>query len=521
MFTKSENIKEEYSAQIVRIGKLEPIENSDFLAKTMINDAYQVVVGKNDVKEGQIMVYCKLETAINSEFLSVNNQFELGERQLNKNFEEVDRLIAEGKTDEAKKLVGYFNKHGRVRIVKLRGCASEGCLFTIDSIAKWIPGVKDVDFEQYITVDDNGNVIPFNFDTIGGKLFLEAYVPKTNEPSGRRSRTTKGQKKIARFDRMVEGQMRLHYDTNQLKDNMWRFSPDTSITASVKIHGTSVIIANLLVKKPVDIFFMKKWANKRADKEIAYLKSHRGRTYWERENSLKRIKRLAESKYPDYRVDYGNITASRTVIKNQYINKNVGQGYYSKDVWSEYGDLLYPYIPKGVTVYGEIAGYVSGCQSMIQKGYDYGCKIGENFIMPYRMTFTDNDGNVTEWSVQEVYGWTVNLLKEHPELESKVRPITILYHGTLGDLYPDADKECHWNATILERMKEDVEHFGMEKNEPMCNSKVPREGIVIRIDNDVRSEAFKLKCQNFLYKEAKEIDAGNVDIEMDAVYSQN
>ena len=60
MLNRSENIRDEYCAQIVRIGKLEPIENSDFLAKTYVNNAYQVVVGKNDVKEGDIMVYCKL-----------------------------------------------------------------------------------------------------------------------------------------------------------------------------------------------------------------------------------------------------------------------------------------------------------------------------------------------------------------------------------------------------------------------------------------------------------------------------
>ena len=139
MFTKSDNFKGEYCAQVVKIGPLEPIENSDFLAKAVIGAGYQVVVGKNDVKEGDVMVYAKVETQLNQEFLSVNNQFELSERHLNKNYEEVQALIDAGKADEAKKLVGYFNKHGRVRIVKLRGCPSEGCLFTIDSIKKWKP----------------------------------------------------------------------------------------------------------------------------------------------------------------------------------------------------------------------------------------------------------------------------------------------------------------------------------------------------------------------------------------------
>lgn len=54
----------------------------------------------------------------------------------------------------------------------------------------------------------------------------------------------------------------------------------------------------------------------------------------------------------------------------------------------------------------------------------------------------------------------------------------------------------------------------MEQLEPLCNNKVPREGIVVRIDNDPVKEAFKLKCIKFLTRESKEIDNGNVDIEM-------
>ena len=59
----------------------------------------------------------------------------------------------------------------------------------------------------------------------------------------------------------------------------------------------------------------------------------------------------------------------------------------------------------------------------------------------------------------------------------------------------------------------------MELNEPLCKAyKVPREGIVIRIDGDTVAEAFKLKTDVFYGKEQKEIDAGNVDIEMEKAY---
>ena len=519
MFTKSDNFKGEYCAQVVKIGPLEPIENSDFLVKAVIGAGYQVVVGKNDVKEGDVMVYAKVETELNQEFLSVNNQYELSERHLNKNFEEVQALIDDGKVDEAKKLVGYFNKHGRVRIVKLRGCPSEGCLFTIDSIKKWKPEVENFDFEQCFQPNEEGVVEPFNFDTIGNDLFCKAYVPRINMPSARKDRAEKRNRKIKRFNRMVEGQFSFHYDTSQLADNMWRINPDTMVTISVKVHGTSHIVGNLLVKKPKYGIGSRIQA-KKISKKIRGARRWPTRFYWQRDIKKKKLAALQSILDNQYTLDYGNVTSSRGVIKNQYINRGPQNHFYGQDIWSEYGAKLFPYLLKGMTVYSEICGYVGKTTSMIQKGYDYGCNPGESFIMPYRITFTDENGDRTEWEVTEVYGWTKKLLEEHPEAASWLKPINILYHGTLGALYPDLSREEHWNQNVLGKLREDTQLLGMELNEPMCKNKVPREGVVIRIDNDIRSEAFKLKTYKFLGKEAELIDKGEVDIEMQDAYAE-
>lgn len=524
MFTKSENFKEEYCAQIVKIGELIPIENSDFLVKTVINDAYDVVVGKNDVKEGDIMVYAKLETQVNNEFLSVNNQFELGERQLNKNYQEVQTLLDNGNEAEAKKLVGYFNKHGRVRLVRLRGCPSMGCLFTIDSLTKWKPEVKNYDFSQCFTPNADGIVEPFNFDTIGDELFIKAYVPRIQEPSVRKDKVVKRNRKIKRFDRMVEGQFSFHYDTNMLRENMWRINPSTVVTISTKVHGTSHIVGNLLVKKPKNGIGAR--INiKIKERELKGVLKREKRFYWQRKVNGDKIKAIKEFINSLYTVGYGNVTSSRGVIKNQYINRGPQHHFYGKDIWGDYGKLLYPYLLKGMTVYSEICGYVDGTATPIQKykktgqAFDYGCNVGESFIMPYRITFTDEDGVRTEWSVMEVYGWTLNLIKDHPELKDKVRPIDILYHGTLADLYPEINVTEHWNANVLKAMANDTVHFAMELDEPLCHNKVPREGIVLRIDNDEKAEAFKLKTLVFLDKQdAAAMDAGEVDMEMQGAY---
>lgn len=52
----------------------------------------------------------------------------------------------------------------------------------------------------------------------------------------------------------------------------------------------------------------------------------------------------------------------------------------------------------------------------------------------------------------------------------------------------------------------------MERTSPSCDNKVPHEGIVVKIEN-MRSEAFKLKCFRFLNTEGKALDAGEVNIE--------
>ena len=99
------------------------------------------------------------------------------------------------------------------------------------------------------------------------------------------------------------------------------------------------------------------------------------------------------------------------------------------------------------------------------------------------------------------------------DLKEKIKPIEILYHGTLKDFYPEIQVDESWNANVLEAMKIDS-RLGMEKNEKLCINKVPREGIVLRIDDDPMREAFKLKCVKFLEREKKLMDEGEVDTEM-------
>lgn len=568
LFTKSENFKSEYCCSIIKLGECFNIEGKDKIQRTKINGE-DVVISKK-LLPGTIMFYASNETQLDKDFLGANNLFESSSYQLNSNANEIEPYILKNKelkaeaenlekvikklfvcskfligydsaviaagdneeekseletrlnnsrktiskyiggnfnedsalidyvttaqkycaekktqldiikkeidetTDYIRGHVGFFNKNGRVRSIRLGGVQSMGYLFTIDELAKYNPNVKNISLNQYVGED---------FDTIEDKLFIKAYVPFV--PERRQvSKVEKRNKKIEQFDRMVKGEFSFHYDTQMFARCINLFKPTDKVVITNKLHGTSLICGKLHVKTPIKIPFYKWIWNKFVDLTGLF-------------KSLR---------ITDYVVEYGNVTSSRTVIKNQYINKKVTGGYYGADIWSEYGDLIYPFLDEGMTVYGEICGYISNSQRMIQKGYDYGCDKGENFLMIYRITTTNEDGSKKEWNVQDVYNWTKKLITEHTELEKRIRPITIFYHGTLQDLYPDLSLMEHWHENVLEAMRNDKEHFGMEKKEPLCRNSVWREGIVIRKDDDDLAEAFKLKCMHFLKAEAVLMD---------------
>ena len=513
-FTASPEMKSEYCAQVVKIGELKPIEGSDYLAQVIVSGT-SMVIRKDEFKTGDYAIYCKNETALNPDFLSLNNLYEVGEFMRNANREKVIELqkniyeytSKEVKTEEdlkhiqeleahLKSLCGFFNKHGRVKMINLRKVPSFGFLIKLDTLANWKPQVKDIDLSEYILNEEMG--IGMDFDTVCGEKFIQVYIPPIKERPARNSqkREKQRQKKVERFERISKEDFKFHYNTSKLEDNIWRIQPTDCVTISCKKHGTSAIYANIPVKKPIKLPLYNRFINY-SHKKLTQL-----------------VNWLSKKVVPNYKIEYGDVYSSRGVIKNQYINEKVTNGFYGTDVWGDINEIIKPYIEKGMTVYGEICGYLTGSDKMIQKGYDYGCKIGENFFMPYRITTTNEDGTKREWEVSEVYDWTVKLISEHPELKDKIQPITILYNGSLSNLYPDISIQNHWHENVLEAMKNDKKHFYMECNDPVCKNKVPYEGIVLRKNEDPISEAFKLKTLAFFKREKANIDAGEVDMEM-------
>lgn len=440
----------EYCIDVVKIGQVFPIENSDFLAYTKVfNDI--IVVRKDQVHEGDLMFYASNECQLSKEFLSVNNMFRHGE------------LNADSSQ------TGFFEDTGRVRAIKLRGFRSSGFLFGLPEMQKFYPEFTEEEMKQIVNVD---------FDTVGEKLLVKAYIPYTKTPHA--NNQVKQNIADKKYDRLVAGEFQFHYDTGMLQKEIFKIKPDDKVTITVKLHGTSAIFANVPVK--------------------VYSK-----------NPIIRFINLFRKK-PIYKIANGNLCASRRVIKNRYINKHLTKGFYSQDIWEIYNDWLKDYIPAGMTIYGEICGFLPD-GSPIQGAYDYGNRPKHSFLMIYRIT-TDESNGKREWEISEVKDFTINLMKILPKSEYlSIHPIDILAEDSLRNLYPNVSVSGHWNEDIIDALRKD-EKLGFEKMEPLCRNKVPREGIVVRKIGDVIPEAWKLKAIAFLNKEAKEIDKGNTNMEM-------
>ncbi len=248
---------------------------------------------------------------------------------------------------------------------------------------------------------------------------------------------------------------------------------------SYKIHGTSGISAYVLCKQELN------WKQKLA-------------------------KWLTGEEFNRY--DY--IYSSRTVIKNKYYNHNVGDGFYGVDVWAEADKIVRPCLTKGQTAYYEIVGYLPNGK-YIQKKYDYGCvppEKGETYtsekhfkVRVYRVTYTNVDGRVFEYTPHQVQQWCAKV---------GLIPVEECYCGLAKDLYPELDVTNHWNENFLNKLANDKQ-FYMELNSPHCKNKVPHEGLVIKIDEGI-ARAFKLKCFRFLNKEQELLDKGEDNIEDNA-----
>lgn len=287
-------------------------------------------------------------------------------------------------------LGNYLSKNGRVKVVKLKGCISNGLAVEYDKFKAW---------DKHLTFREGES-----FLSINGTEICKKYVPtiKICEVSNKKGKKGKVQ------SRMIPGQFNFHIDTAQFFRNVKSIKPSDIISISRKFHGTSFIVSNCLVKKRLRL--------------------------------LDKIAKVFGVNVIN--TEYADIAASRTVVKNGTLTDT---GFYKEDIWTDikekyFKDKLQP----GETVYGEAVGYLK-TGSYIQKDYSYGCNNSEYKILVYRITKTDFAGNIVE------LGWQA--MKERCQ-ELNVSVVTEYYFGKASDLFDISENDPEWNIKFAKNIRD-------------------------------------------------------------------
>ena len=447
---KSTKANINYLAKVIDITNFLPHPNAERMKIAQVG-GYKVCVGI-DEPIGRY-VYFPVNSEINPNLLSYCNLYRHTEKNTN--------------TEKA----GFFNDNGRVTAIKLRGFPSEGFLLPFEQLENFIADTLN------LKLSDIENNTDFDIAVEGNKEFwiCKKYIVVHQTAQGQPN-SNKRQKKVARFNKVIDTQFHYHYDTVRVQNDKWAIAPDDIISVTEKVHGTSGISAYVLCKeKPSLINKIKGW-------------------------------------FGNTNIKYDYLYSSRSVIKNATETTNPG-GYYSCDIWAEADKIIRPHLQKGMTIYYEIVGFLP-TGKYIQKNYDYGCippEAGEPFthekhfkVRVYRITMVNVDGYIHEFSAKEVQEWCK---------ANDLTPVTEYYYGYAKDLY-NILVDDNWTDTFWDTMAND-KNFYMERNSPSCSNKVPHEGLVIKKE-DMRSRAWKLKCFAFLNGEQKELDAGEENIEDNA-----
>lgn len=371
------------------------------------------------------------------------------ETQLSSKFLSNNNLYRKKELNVDKEKAGYFETNGRVRTVKLRGNKSIGVWLPINCIE--FTGAEPREFADGL-----------EFDSINGIHICNKYViEKTEKLPG-----TKKQRKKIKESKVIDGQFKFHGDTEKLQKNLYAFSKNNRITISYKLHGTSFIASRVLCKKKLNPVY----------------------------------KFLKAIGIPIVDAEYDNIYSSRKVIKNDDLNKS--QHYYDVDIWGLANKKLDPFIEKGMSIYGEIVGFLPNGK-YIQKPYDYGVDANKFDIYIYRITYTNLDGKVFEFSSKQLQEWCKNRgLNSVPEL----------YHGSIKDFCKQHGVKGDWDDHLLQGFLEKLKELYLEKDCYLCKNKLPAEGVVVRKEG-LDFESYKLKSFRFLEHETKLLDKGEVDIE--------
>lgn len=365
----------------------------------------------------------------------------------------------------------YLSKGTRVKVVRLKGQISNGLAVEVSKFYKYFKSDKEA---QKILVEG------YEFTSIDKTQICHKYVVVNQRSTNSKGKGKKIHKKSKYF--IADNFFLKHSDTSQLLRNIHALNPNDIIQVSTKVHGTSFRVQNALIKKNLSIFEkIGKWLGiKIKESEYKYVYGSR--------NCVNEIEGINDEKLTDT-CDY----------------------YKKQNIWIDMGKKHFKgKLHEGETIYGEIVGYLSNGKAIQSIGkwiFNYGCNVGEAKVKVYRITNTDQNGNVKELSVKQ-YQERCN--------ELGVEYVTELYYGKASKMY-DINVDDNWRRNFIFVLS----NYCLDKVSPNCLGGAIEEGVCIRIieyfhanineySENKSYEVYKLKSPKFLLGESVSTDKGDI-----------
>lgn len=356
--------------------------------------------------------------------------------QLGVEFCEVNNLVRK-KDENGNNVGGYLDPIKRnVKAIKLRGVTSDGLVLPVESLSTWCD-VNKLENGQQITILNKVEI-------------CRKYIPKTNKVH----RYHPQEKKKKSNTQITYPYFLEHVDTQQLRFNTDKFKVGDLCTITLKCHGTSNRISN-------NLEFITKKRN------------------WVCSNIL----HMKPKKEKIWKM----VSGTRRVVLQDFSKP----AHYEDNLFrKKYHDYLADKLPKGMTIYSEIVGWINDDTTIMSRCnnskisdptfkqmygdetiFSYGCNVGENSMYVYRITMTNEDGVDIELSWSDVQIWCAKLgLQPVPTFES-------FFFTTIEDLWERVYKYY-------------------DGPDPVGKTHI-REGVVVRIENREHFTAYKHKNDNF------------------------
>ena len=451
-----------YCGYIVKVNKLRAHPNAD---KLQLLEVFGTEICVSlDVAVGDIGVYFPTDGQLSMEFCIENHML---------------RKLPDGTPD-----TGYLDPDKRnVKAIKLRGERSDGIYLPIKCLDYCFDG-ESAKFA--LAVGDTITVV-------NGHDICQKYIPRHNPSKVREGNRTR--KKRAPIAPLFSE----HADTEQLAYNLGAFKPGDEIEITLKMHGTSQRTGYLPVldrycgpKFAIDIYARKgifkfiKPSDKMVDWAMKYLT-------------------------PIY--DWGYVSGTRRTVL-----ENFDGGYYGSNEFREQHSKFFEgKLWKGESVYYEVVGFTHtgvpimadannkkmndkdfikqygetttfsyGCHPLGWNNKDLGYNLGhcepQSDIYVYRMTMTNEDGFVVEY--------TPDFMRYRCE-QMGVKCVPVFWKGIVTGGF-DHDGVAYGAG---DEAKGIAERF-YDGPDPIGKTHI-REGVVVRILNRPKFCAYKHKNYNF------------------------